>query len=149
MSILRTTSLTTTGVMPSGNIRIFQIMETETSKVLVTWPPVTDKCRDSMHISDTCLSELLLDFIERNKHRHIDRMQMHPYEYATCVHQTQVYTQLIYESGPAKKAEGVVIQYGSVTFGAFDISHVDQPATSLIQPSISSDTTNLSLLSPM
>ncbi|KAI9280613.1 hypothetical protein BC943DRAFT_330756 [Umbelopsis sp. AD052] len=143
LSILQNTPLAAARASFSGNARIFQIMETDTSKALVTWPPATDPSRISLQLSDVSLSQLLIDCVERNKHRTVDRLKMHPYEYATCVQQAQVYTQLLYESGPVKKVEVIVIQYGSITFGSFDISRLDQ-STPLL--TASTDSTNLSLL---
>jgi hypothetical protein len=122
-------------------------METNTTKALVTWPPADDLSRNSLQLADASLSQLLIDCVEKNKHRPVDRLQMHPYEYATCVQQAQVYTQLLYESGPVKKVEIIVIQYGPITFGSFDISRLDHSTPSLTQPSTSSDSTNTSLLS--
>jgi hypothetical protein len=147
LSILQNSSLATARASSSGNARIFQIMETDTNKALVTWPPATDPSRHSSQLSDASLSQLLIDCVERSKYRPVDRMQMHPYEYATCVQQVQVYTQVLYESGPVKKVELIVIQYGSMTFGSFDISRLDQSTPVSTQPSTSSDATNLSLLS--
>jgi len=122
-------------------------METNTSKALVTWPPADDLSRNSLQLADASLSQLLIDCVEKNKHRPVDRLQMHPYEYATCVQQAQVYTQLLYKSGPVKKVEIIVIQYGSITFGSFDISRLDHSTPSLTHTSSSSDSTNISLLS--
>lgn len=148
LTVLRKTPFATAGAnTTSGSTRIFQIMETNTTKALVTWPPADDLSRSSLQLTDASLSQLLIDCIEKNKHRSVDRLQMHPYEYATCVQQAQVYTQLLYEFGPVKKVEIIVIQYGHITFGSFDISRLDHSTPSLMQPSASSDTTSTSLLS--
>lgn len=126
MSLLHSISPANAVETRAGSVRIFQIMETETKKVLVTWPPATDKSRDAIQLSDVCLSQMLVDLIEKKAQRSIDPKQLHPYEYATCVHQAQVYSQLVHESGQTKKVESIVVQYGSVTFGSFDVSCLDQ-----------------------
>jgi hypothetical protein len=126
MSLLHSISPADAGVTRAGSVRIFQIMETETKKVLVTWPPATDKSRDAIQLSDVCLSQMLVDLIDKKVQRNIDPKQLHPYENATCVHQAQVYSQVVHESGQPKKVESIVVQYGSVTFGSFDVSCLNQ-----------------------
>src|ERR1700733_3787749 len=79
MSLLHSISPADAGVTRPGSVRIFQIIETETKKILVTWPPATDKSRDAIQLSDVCLSQMLVDLIDKNAQRNIDPKHLHPY----------------------------------------------------------------------
>ncbi|GAB5586274.1 hypothetical protein Unana1_01174 [Umbelopsis nana] len=125
MALLHSITSGNAGITRSGSVRIFQIMETETKNVLVTWPPATDPCRESIQLSDATLSQLLVELIDKKALRHVDPKHLHPYENATCVHQAQVHRRVLLEYGPPKNVESIVVQYGSITFGSFDVCCLD------------------------
>ncbi|KAG2174972.1 hypothetical protein INT43_006034 [Umbelopsis isabellina] len=107
--------------------RIFQIMETATQDILLTWPPASDKVRETLQITDEKLTSMLSEGLQRKQKRQKNLKHLHPYEHATCVHQAQVHSHTLFDSGVSKKVESIIVQYGMITFGSFDVSLLHQP----------------------
>lgn len=107
--------------------RIFQIMETATQSILLTWPPASDKVRETLQITDEKLTSMLSEGLQTKQSRQKDLKHLHPYEHATCIHQAQVHSHTLFDSGVPKKVENIIVQYGMITFGSFDVSSFHQP----------------------